>query len=227
MISAKIWHLQKLPFVLPKLVQLCCVPRIQEVMGAAEGSGSATCDDGLLLRVAPPTFVLDTILLCLPPLPCGNDPGATCCADGDACFGTDGFGTPLTCVEGTCERCGLRGTPPCDGVNSSDVAPQATSLCEHACHACDKGDEEHEYTTKYQHISSYATLAPVVPLEALTSSGYVIRVFDAQKFVPYDYCSDRDQKEQTAQARYNAGRDPCRVTGNGCFLTACCSEACK
>ena len=107
-----------------KLVQFCCVPCIQGVLGAAEGSGSATCDDGLVLRAAPPTssfFGFGSTLLCLPPLLCGSDPGATCCTDGDACFGTDGFGTPLTCVEGTCERCGLRGTPPCDGVNSSDV----------------------------------------------------------------------------------------------------------
>ena len=51
-------------------------------------------------------------------------------------------------------------------------------------------------------------LAPVVPPEALTSRGYVIRVFDLKNSVPYDGCRDGDQKEQAAQARYNAGREP-------------------
>jgi hypothetical protein len=69
-----------------------------------------------MLRPPPPSInQFNTKPICLPQLACGTDVGSECCDDGPACFGTDGFGNPLTCVEGSCVRCGLRGTPPCDG----------------------------------------------------------------------------------------------------------------
>jgi hypothetical protein len=65
----------------------------------------------------PPASINEIALkpICLPELACGTDLGSKCCEDGPACFGTDGLGNALTCVEGVCMRCGLRGTPPCDG----------------------------------------------------------------------------------------------------------------
>jgi hypothetical protein len=55
-------------------------------------------------RLHPPSAgkCLSHALSCLPELACGTDLGSSCCDDGPACFGTDGYGTPLKCVEGAC-----------------------------------------------------------------------------------------------------------------------------
>jgi hypothetical protein len=79
--------------------------------------GQKGCHNGLMPRVHPPPHdpCRSEALSCLPELACGSDLGSKCCNDGPACFGTDGYGTSLKCIEGVCVRCGLRGTPPCDG----------------------------------------------------------------------------------------------------------------
>lgn len=83
-----------------------------------EHDGAEYCEGELVARHPTATYgeVYSGGLLCLPVLACGTDFGAECCTDDPPCFGADSFGTSLGCVDGTCTRCGLRGTMPCDGV---------------------------------------------------------------------------------------------------------------
>jgi hypothetical protein len=92
--------------------------------------GKEPCDDGLMPRLPPPVTgkLLFPDLICLPELPCGEAQGSKCCEDSPACFGLDGFGASLTCVEGFCTRCGLRGTPPCDGAPPPRLRHSSLSL---------------------------------------------------------------------------------------------------
>ena len=112
-------------------VHVLCARATKERSRVAS-TGDKKCEDGMLPRPSPPVSCIGwSQVVCQPPLEFGSNPGAACCAGHDECFGSDGYGTPLTCIEGRCERCGLRGMVLCSGApRKSPIArPSVGSTC--------------------------------------------------------------------------------------------------
>lgn len=75
-------------------------------------------------------------LVCEQPLPCGSENGAECCTEGQACPGSNNQSpvfSQLTCVNGTCEGCGVPSFVPCDGVAQLQYCGGAWGACNKFC----------------------------------------------------------------------------------------------